>query len=127
MKDFYQQSWNYIVFHFETYKVDIGGSFDSIRLVTRGRYNHQKIKTNVCNGCIFTRPPPPWLLWGSRGQEEPPKFDFLGWECNPPVLKQSEVKNLSKMAVFNTFVCFFRGFWLLIALNQKGCIPNLEN
>ena len=44
---FYQLSWNHIVFDFETHKVDIGASFDSIRLVPRGRYNHQKIKTNV--------------------------------------------------------------------------------
>ena len=115
------------MFDFETYKVDIGGSFEFIRLVTRGRYNHQKIKTNVCNGCIFTRPPPPWLLWGSTGREEPPEFDFLGLECDPSVLKQSEAKNLSKMAVFNTFGSFFRGFWLLVALKHQGRTPNQEN
>ena len=32
---------------FETYKVDNGGSFELIRPVTRGHYDHQKIKTNV--------------------------------------------------------------------------------
>ena len=30
----------YIVFDFETYKVDIGGSFEFIKLFTRGSYNH---------------------------------------------------------------------------------------
>ena len=41
---------------------------------------------------------------------------FLGWECDPPVLKQSEAKNLTKTAVFNTYGSFLRGFWLLVAL-----------
>ena len=35
------------MFDFETYEVDIGGSFELIELFTRGRYDHQKIKTNV--------------------------------------------------------------------------------
>ena len=38
---------------------------------------------------------------GSTGWEKPLEFDFLGLECDPSILKQSEAKNLFKMAVFD--------------------------
>ena len=70
---------------------------------------------------------------GSHSQPKKSNFGgslelhFLDLECDPSVLKQSEAKNLSKMAVFEHIWLFFRGFWLLVASKQQGHTPNQEN
>ena len=72
----------------------------------------------------LTRPPPPWVSLGSRGQEEPPEFDFLGLGRDPAVSKQPEAKNHSKLTDFHNVWLFLGGFWLLVASNLHGRTPN---
>ena len=48
---------------FETYKVEIGGSFDFIKLVTRGRYANQKSK-QMPKTTVFSLGPHPHGSYG---------------------------------------------------------------
>ena len=63
---------------------------------------------------------PPGFPWEFTDPEEPIEFDFLGLECNHQALKQL-------IGIFNDFLPFLRGFWVLVALKLDGHIPNLEN
>ena len=47
LRFFNNHSSDYITFDSDTYKLDIGGYFEFRRLVTRGGFDHPKIKTKV--------------------------------------------------------------------------------
>ena len=64
---------------------------------------------------------------GSKDQKFYVEFHFLGLECDHDDLKMSKAKNHQNMAVFEEVWLFLKGFWLLAALNQHGCTPNLKN
>ena len=95
-------------------------------MVARGRYQQEKSKQSFKTPVVLLAPLPQ-RLWGSTIRDFHVEFDFLGMGCNHAVLEQLEAKNLQTLAVFDNTWLFLRGFWLLAALEEHGCIPNLEN
>ena len=50
---------------------------------------------------------------------------FRGLVVNHQGLEELELKNHSKIAVFDQIWLFLRGFWLLVVLKLDGRAPNL--
>ena len=72
---------------------------------------------------ISLGPHPHGSYGGLQVKENPQNSIFLVWSGTLQFYSSQK----PKMAIFNTFGSFFRGFWLLVALKRQGRTPNQEN